>query len=128
MIHTNTDANNKLKDGKIVKQIFVKVQKQPPEVFFKKTVLTNLTKVTRKHLCQNLIFNKVAGLRLATLLEKRLWNRCFPVNFAAFLRTPFLENTSLRLLLKVKYFPSFFTFFLEFWKLSVKLKVWIYEV
>ena len=128
MIHTNTDTNNKLKDGKIVKQIFVKVQKQPPEVFFKKTVLTNLAKVTRKHLCQNLIFNKVAGLRLATLLEKRLWNRCFPVNFATFLRTPFLENTSLRLLLKVKFFPSFFTFFLEFWKLSVKLKVWIYEV
>ena len=25
----------------------------------------------------------------ATLLEKRLWHRCFPVNFAKFLRTPF---------------------------------------
>ena len=25
----------------------------------------------------------------ATLLKKRLWHRCFPVNFAKFLRTPF---------------------------------------
>ena len=30
-----------------------------------------------------------AGLRPATLLKKRLWHRCFPVNFAKFLRTPF---------------------------------------
>ena len=34
------------------------------------------------------------GLRPATLLKKRLWHRCFPVNFAKFLRTPFLQNTS----------------------------------
>ena len=32
--------------------------------------------------------------RSATLLKKRLWRRCFPVNFAKFLRTPFLQNTS----------------------------------
>ena len=36
---------------------------------------------------------------LATLLKKRLWHRCFSVNFAKFLRTPFLQNTSGRLLL-----------------------------
>ena len=29
----------------------------------------------------------------------RLWHRCFPVNFGKFLRTPFLQNTSRRLLL-----------------------------
>ena len=32
--------------------------------------------------------------------KKRLWHRCLPVNFAKFLRTPFLQNTSGRLLLK----------------------------
>ena len=37
--------------------------------------------------------------RPATLLKKRLWHRCFPMNFAKFLRTPFLQNTSGRLLL-----------------------------
>ena len=36
-----------------------------------------------KHLCQSL-FNKVAGL-----LKRRIEHRCFPVNFAKFLRTPF---------------------------------------
>ena len=32
---------------------------------------------------------KKVSLRPATLLKKRLWHRCFPVNFAKFLRTPF---------------------------------------
>ena len=31
-------------------------------------------------------------LRPATLLKKRLWHRCFPVNFVKFLRTPFLTE------------------------------------
>ena len=34
------------------------------------------------------------------LLKKILWHRCFPVNFSKFLRTPFLQNTSGRLLLQ----------------------------
>ena len=66
----------------------------------KKGVLRNFTNFTGKHLCQSLFFNKVAGLRPATLLKKRLWHRCFPVNFVKFLRTPFLQNTSGRLLLE----------------------------
>ena len=32
--------------------------------------------------------------RPANLLKKRLWHRCFPVNFAKFLSTPFLQNGS----------------------------------
>ena len=51
-------------------------------------------------MCQSLLFNKVAGLRPATFLKKRLWHSCFLVNFAKFLRTPFSQNTSGRLLLK----------------------------
>ena len=39
-------------------------------------------------------------LRPATLLKKRLWYRCFPVNFAKFLRTHCLQNTSWLLLLR----------------------------
>ena len=41
-----------------------------PEVFFKKGALTKFAKFTGKHLCQSLFFNKVAGLRPATLLKK----------------------------------------------------------
>ena len=43
-----------------------------PEVFYKKCVLINFEQFTRKHLCQSLFFNKVAALRPATLLKKRL--------------------------------------------------------
>ena len=68
----------------------------------KKGVLRNFTKFTRKDLCQGLFFNKVAGLRPATFLITRLWHRCFLVNFPKFLITPFLQNTSGRLLLNLK--------------------------
>ena len=47
----------------------------------------NFNKLTGKHLCQS------AGLKSATLLQN------FRVNVVKFLRTPFLENTSGRLLL-----------------------------
>ena len=63
-----------------------------PEVFCKNDVLRNSEKVTGKHLCQSLFFNKVADLRSTTLLKKRLWHRCFPVNFVKFLRIPFLTE------------------------------------
>ena len=46
------------------------------------------------------LFNKVAGLRPATLLKKRLRHKCFPVNFTKFLRTTFLQDTSGRPLLE----------------------------
>ena len=59
-----------------------------------KGALKNLTKFTGKHLCQSLFFNKVAGLRPATLSKKRLWYKYFPVNFAEFSRAPSLQNTS----------------------------------
>ena len=65
----------------------------------KKGVHRNSTKFTGKHLRQSLFFNKVAGLWCATLLKKKLWHMCFPVNFVKFLRTLFLQSTSGRLLL-----------------------------
>ena len=34
------------------------------------------------------------GLRLATLLKKRLWHRCFPVNFVKYLRTPLVAASA----------------------------------
>ena len=59
----------------------------------KKGVLRNFAKFTGKRLCQSLFFNK------ETLLKKRLWHRCFPVNFVKFLGKPILQNISGRLLL-----------------------------
>ena len=61
-------------------------------------VLKNIVKFTGKHVCKSLFLNKFAGRKPATLLKKRLWHRCFPVNFAKFLRTPFcsvkIQNNS----------------------------------
>ena len=55
------------------------------ELLFRKKFQINFEKFTGKHLCQS----------PATLLKKKLWYRCFPVNFAIFLRILlFLHNTS----------------------------------
>ena len=67
-----------------------------------KSVLRNLTKFTGKHLCQSLFFNKVT-----TLLKRRLWHRCFPVNFVKFLITSFSRTTSGGLLLPLVWFSLF---------------------
>ena len=61
-----------------------------PEVFCKKGVLLNFAK------------------RPETLSKKRLWHRCFPVNFAKLIRTHFLTEHLRWLLLKVQ-----LTFILE---------------
>ena len=45
-------------------------------------------------------------LRPATLLKKRLWHRCFPVNFVKFLRTPFFIEHLCWLLLQLEIFAK----------------------
>ena len=57
-------------------------EKQPPQVFYKK-VLLKILQNSQKNTCPRLSF-----------LKKRPWHRCFPVNFAKFFRTPFLQYTS----------------------------------
>ena len=76
-----------------------------------KTVFLEILQNSQE-LCQSLFFNKVAGLRPATLLKKRLWHRHFPVNFVKFLRTPFFTEHLRWLLLKrgsgTSIFPAHF--------------------
>ena len=52
----------------------------------------NFAKFTGKHLCQGLIFDEVEGPKPAILLKERLWYKCFSINFAKFLRTPFFRT------------------------------------
>ena len=42
-----------------------------------------------------------------TLLKKRLWHRCFPVNFVKFLRTPFYIKHLWSLLPKLRNISNF---------------------
>ena len=65
----------------------------------KEDVLRNFAKSTGKHLCQSLFFDKLAGF-----WKKNLRHRCFPMNFAKFLRLPFLQNTFRKLLLMIPVF------------------------
>ena len=90
----NWDDVKKLEDSNKAYKYFLDIRSSHRKCSVTRGVLRNFTKFTGKHLCQSLFFNKVAGLRPAILLKKKLWHRCFPVNFRKFLRTPFLQSTS----------------------------------
>ena len=70
------------------------------EVFYRKGVFRNFEKFTGKHLCENLLFNKVAGLRTVTLLKKRFQYKCFSVYCSKFLKAPSITEHLRWLLLK----------------------------
>ena len=59
-------------------------------------------KFTGKHLRQSLFFNKVTVLRPATLVRKRPWHMCFPMNFTMFLRTSFYRTPLVAASYKIK--------------------------
>ena len=69
------------------------LEKFRSSLFCKKGVLRNFEKFTEQHMCQSLFFNKVAGLTSATLLKKRLWHSCFPVNFCESSKNNFSYRT-----------------------------------
>ena len=57
-----------------------------------KKAFLEISQNSRENTCARVFFNKVAGLSPANLSKKRLWHGRFPVNFAKFLRTPFLTE------------------------------------
>ena len=63
--------------------------------FFERMIIKKFRSSHPDVFCKN-------GLRPTTLLKKRLWHRCFPVNFVKFLRTPFYIKHLWWLLLKDK--------------------------
>ena len=74
-----------------VKNIFI------IKLFFHiKTFLSanNVHFVKNKNIFSNLVLQQINNhiLRPVTLLKKRLWHRCFPMNFVKFLRTPFFPE------------------------------------
>ena len=56
--------------------------------------------------------------RSATLFKRGLWHRRFPVNFAKFLKIPFLQNTSGRLL-QSKFKPKYLKFLSTSWLVKI---------
>ena len=89
----------------------------------------NFGKFARKHQYQSLFLNNVAALSAGTLLEERLWYRCFPVKFAEFLGTSYLTEHLWWLLLTVAvsicawtlyFLLNIFSFFPTHWSLFSK--------
>ena len=66
-----------------------------PDVFYKKGVLRNFTKFTRKRLCQSLFFSKAAGLTPATLFKKETLVQGFSCEFCEISKNIFLHRTPL---------------------------------
>ena len=57
-----------------------------------KKVFLEISQNSQEKTCTRVSFLiklQASGLRPATLLKKRLWHRCFPMNFVKFLRTAF---------------------------------------
>ena len=71
-------------------------QKQLPDVFCKKCFLINVAKFTENSPVSKSLIN--SGPRVTTLLQKRIWYSCFPVNFVKILRKHFFIE-QLRVLL-----------------------------
>ena len=76
-------------------QGLVLLRSSRPDVFCKKDVLKNFSKFTGKHLCQSLFFNKVAGLRPATLLKKKTLAQVFPCEYYKISKNTFSYRTPL---------------------------------
>ena len=69
------------------------MKKQSPKDFNKKNMFLKTSKNSLENTCVRVYFlHKVAGLKSATLLKKRLCHRCFLVNFSKSLRTPFYRT------------------------------------
>ena len=67
----------------------------------RKDILRNFAKFTGKHCARVSFLIKLQDWGAANLLKKKIWHRCFPVNFAKFLRTPFFKEYLWWLLLKL---------------------------
>ena len=66
---------------------------------FLKKVLLKISQNSQENTCARVSF--LITLLKRDFIKKRPWNRWFPVNFVKFLRSPFLQNKSGRLLLSV---------------------------
>ena len=73
--------------------LYDKGRSSRPEVLFKNFVIRKFAKFRGKHLRKT----EENRLRPTTLLKKRIWHRCFPVNFEKFLATHFLTEHLRRL-------------------------------
>ena len=66
-------------------------QKKPPEVFYLKRCSLEFCKIHRKHLCQRLFFNKVAGLA-CNFIKKKTLTQALSCEFSEISKDTFLTE------------------------------------
>ena len=71
-------------------------------------LVKNLAKFTGKHLRWSLFFLIMSQAKVYNFIKKETSTQVFSCEFYEILRTPFLQNTSGRLLLSVNYFSFYF--------------------
>ena len=74
------------------KETLKQKQKQPPEVFCKKRCSQKFHKTHRKTPAPDLFFNKVAGLKPATLSKKETLARVFSCEFCEISKNTFFTE------------------------------------
>ena len=67
-----------------------------------KVVFLKMSQNSQENTCVRASFLWTCRPLAYKCIKKRLWQRCFPVNFATFLRIPFLQNTCGWLLLSLQ--------------------------
>ena len=77
---------------KPVKYYYFVSRSSHPEVFCKKVTLQILQNLQENTCASVSFFDKVAAIRPAILLKTILQHRCFPVDFARFVRIPFFRE------------------------------------
>ena len=74
-------------------------QKQPLDVFCRKSYSQKFRNIYRKTSVLESLFNRLAGFKTRNISKKRLQHSCFPVNVIKFLRTLILKKICEQLLL-----------------------------
>ena len=79
-------------------------------IFFKTFTSRNLKAVVRSCSVEEVFQEILPNSDPATLLNKRLWHRCFPVNFAKFLGTLFFTEHLRWVLLEIQGYSLFLVY------------------
>ena len=67
----------------INENVYLPIQKQQPEVIYKKGTLENFAKFIEKHLCQSLFFNKSQARGLCNFIKKAALAQVFSCEFCS---------------------------------------------
>ena len=73
--------------------VFHLLEKQLLELIYKKGVLKNVAKLTRKHLCKGFFFNKVADLMVCSFIREEALEQVFYCEFCKIFKNTYFRRT-----------------------------------